>query len=95
MVDFSSEMCCFDQRTGFAASFAGIVLCALLSVVGVVLPGWTVRETVGQTVYAGLFWTCSVNGTLSKSGCLVGNPFEDSGRLCVCVCVCLCVYACV
>ena len=91
-------MCCVDQRTGFALAFVGIVLCALLSICSVALPGWAAKETEGQTVYAGLFFTC-FNDTLSRSGCVVGDPFEDTGRVCVCVCVWLdwwvCLYLCV
>ena len=51
---------------------------------------WLGSGRDGGSVYAGLlifFLTC-FNDTLSRSGCVVGDPFEDKGRVCVCVCVC-------
>ena len=78
------EICCVGQRTEFALAFIAIVLCALLFVRSVVLPGWAMNETKGQTVYTGLLFTC-FNDTLSMSGCVVGHPFEHAAGVCVCV----------
>ena len=45
-----SEMCCVDRRTGFALVFVGIVVCPLLSICSVALPGLAVKETEGHSM---------------------------------------------
>ena len=93
-----SEMCCVDRRTGFALVFVGIVVCALLSICSVALPGLAVKETEGHSMQFFFFFTC-FNDTVSMSGWVVGDLFETR-VLCVCVyiyiyiCVCVCVCVC-
>ena len=96
-----SEMCCVDRRTGFALVFVGIVVCALLSICSVALPGLAVKETEGHSMQVFLFFLPVSTILCPCLAGLWGTCLRHVSCVCiyiyiyVCVCVCVCVCMCV